>query len=167
MLTPEILDLLNRQIQQEFAAEYGYLALAAYFDQELLKGFAAYFRKQADEEREHALKLFDHVLDRGGDLALGAIEPPRQQFSSPLDAVKHAQAMERANTQSIHRLYEKALAAKDVATQQHLLWFIREQVEEEKWADELVGQVERVGTHLFMLDHRVGKRAKRDDEDQD
>jgi ferritin len=164
MLTPEILDLLNRQIQQELGAEYGYIALAAYFDRELFKGFAAYFRKQAGEEREHAMKLLDHVLDRGGQPTLGPIETPRQQFSSVLDAVKHALATERANTQSIHRLYERALAAKDVATQQHLLWFIQEQVEEEKWAEELVGQVERVGTHLFMLDHRVGKRAKNEDE---
>ena len=159
MLTPEILDLLNRQIQQEFRAEYGYIALAAYFDREQLKGFAAYFRKHAGEEREHALKLMDHVLGRGNQPTLAAIEPPRQQFSSTLEAVKHALTAERDNTQSIHRLYEKALAARDVATQQHLLWFIQEQVEEEKWAEELVGQVERVGTHLFMLDHRVGWQA--------
>jgi ferritin len=167
MITPEILELFNKQIQQEFAAEYGYIALSAYFEQELLNGFAAYFRKQAGEEREHAMKLLDHVLDRGGEPSLGTIEAPRQQFSSPLDAVKHAQSMERVNTASIHRLYEKSLAAKDLATQQQLLWFIQQQVEEEKWADELVGQVERVGTHLFMLDHRVGKRAKRGDDERE
>jgi ferritin len=163
MLPPDVLEGLNRQIQFELSAEYGYLALSLYFDRELLAGFAKYFRHQAEEEREHAMKLVAHVSDRGGNVILGPIEAPRLQFSNVVDALKHALNMERKNTESIHKLYEKAVAARDYATQNHLQWFIEEQVEEEKWAEELVGLAEKVGTHLFMLDHRVGKRVNEEE----
>lgn len=161
MLAKDVLDGLNRQIQHELSAEHGYLGLSVYFDRELLNGFANHFRHQAVEEREHAMKLLDYVQDRGGTVTLGAVDAPKTEFGSVVEALKHAQAMERNNTESIHRLHELAVVSKDLATQQHLHWFIEEQVEEEKSADELVGMAEKVGPHagaIFMLDHRVFKR---------
>lgn len=162
MIPQDVLDGLNRQIHHELTAEYSYLALSVWFEQELLGGFAKYFGHQAEEEHEHALKLLAFVQDRGGKVTLGTVEAPRAQFASVVEALKHAQGLERANTALIHRLYEAATAAKDWGTQNRLQWFIEEQVEEEKWADELVGLAEKIGLSpggMFMLDHRVGKRV--------
>jgi ferritin len=165
MLHKEVLDALNKQIQQELTAGYGYLVVSAYFELELLKGFAAYFRKQADEERDHAMRFLTYVQDRNARPSFGAVEPPKTQFSSPLEAVRFALESERKNTASIHALHALAGSHHDLATQSELQWFINEQVEEEKWAEEFVGLVEKAAGHtgaLFMLDHHVGKRVTKE-----
>lgn len=165
MLKKTILDGLNKQIQQELAASYGYLGMSVWFDQQVLKGFAKYFRKQAEEEREHAMKLLDYVQDRNGEVALGTVESAKTSFGSVLDALKAALEAERSNTASINALYNAAQKEGDLATQNMLQWFINEQVEEEKWAEELVTLGEKLASHgpaLFMLDHRVEKLAEKD-----
>lgn len=159
----EVLEALNKQIAHELSAEYSYLGLSVWFDQQVLKGFAAYFRKQASEEHAHALKLLEFVQDRGGEVKLESLSAPKTQFSDVVAAVKHAQALEKTNTAAINALYAIAATAGDLATQQHLQWFIEEQVEEEKWADEFVILAEKVAAHpgaLYMLDAQAGKRAE-------
>jgi ferritin len=54
MLKPQVLDALNKQIQHEFSNSYAYLAVAAYFEDQVYSGFAAYFRKQAGENTNMA-----------------------------------------------------------------------------------------------------------------
>lgn len=165
MLKKEVLAGLNKQIQQELTASYGYLALSLYFDHLVLKGFSAYFRKQMAEEQSHAMKLLEYVQDSNEQVTLGPINPPTATWNTVLDAVKFAREAERNNTATIHALYQTALAAGDLASQNQLQWFIAEQVEEEKWAEEFVALVEKVGAHpggLYMLDHHVSKRAEKE-----
>jgi ferritin len=163
MIKPKVVAALNKQLQQELAASYGYLSLSVWFEQQVLKGFAAFFLKQAQEEREHAMKILEYIQDTGGAVTLGGIEAPRQKFGSVLEAVQQAQTAERNNTASINEVYQIAQKENDLATQQMLDWFIKEQVEEEKWADELVTLAEKAGDHvgaLFMLDNRLARQAK-------
>ena len=105
MLKKEVLAALNKQIQHELTAQYSYLALSVWFDQQVLKGFAAYFLKQAGEEHEHAMKLLTYVQDRCGEVKLGAIDAPRQEFATVLDALKHTQGLERGNTAAINAVF--------------------------------------------------------------
>jgi len=155
----KVLAGLNRQVNHELSAAHGYRALALWCAHQNLKGFAAFFAKQADEESEHAGKIADHLIARGALPELTALPTPRQDFKSLLDVARQARAMEEANTQSIHGLYEGALAARDYPAQVLLQWFINEQVEEEAWAQELVARVEAAtcAGSLLDLDRHIEK----------
>jgi ferritin len=133
---------LNRQLNHELSAAHSYRALSIWCADQNLKGFAAFFAKQATEEQEHAEKMTSHLLDRRVSPELAAISAPKQNFKSLLEAAQHAQAMEIANTQGINAVYEAALAAKDYPAQVLMHWFINEQVEEEAWSTEMVERVQ-------------------------
>jgi ferritin len=152
---------INDQIQKEFASAYLYLAMSAYFENLTLPGFAAWLRKQFEEEQEHALKLYDYLVERGGEVELMAIPQPHKSWSSPLQAFREVLAHENKVTQSIHDLYALAVKHNDYPTQVMLHWFIDEQVEEEANASQVVANLERVEAHdtaILMLDHQLGKR---------
>lgn len=163
MLSPEIETALNRQLNEEQAASQEYLAMSVYFEQQGLKGFARFMRKQSEEETEHALKFFDYVFDRGGSVRLGGIPEPRAGFNSTKAVFETALAREQANTKGIHALYKLARDRDDYATQTMLHWFIDEQVEEEQWCEEALDLLDMVGENrsaLLMLDRRYGKMAE-------
>lgn len=165
MLKKEILSALNKQIQVEFNNAYAYLSLANWFENQTLKGFAAWFRKQFNEEQTHAFKLRDYVLDRGGEIELGPINPLKKACTSTLECMKYALQAEQTNTANINALAQLAAKEGDLATVQMLQWFINEQVEEEKWAMEYVAIAEKIGSSvgsLYMFDHRVAKAAAKE-----
>jgi len=156
-------DAVNEQINKELYSSYLYLSMAAYFEGANLAGFARWMHVQADEERQHGMKLFQHLMDRGGKVQLKAIAAPRTEWKTSLEAFQQVQEHEAAVTASIHALYELALKEKDYPAQVMLQWFIDEQVEEEKNASEIVHQLELIeakGTAVLMLDHQLGKRGK-------
>jgi ferritin len=140
-LAPAVVQEMNRQLNHELSAAHAYQALSIWCAARNFTGFASFFAKQAGEEREHAGKMIDHLLDRGATPALGALLEPRANLDSLLDVALQAQAMEEANTRGINAVYEAALAAKDYPVQVLMHWFIAEQVEEEAWCDEMVDRV--------------------------
>jgi ferritin len=163
MLSKDILDGINDQIRNEISSAYLYLAMSAYCESQNLPGMAKWLRIQWQEEMEHAMKLFDHIVSRGGTVALQAIERPPSKFKSALGIFEEVLAHEQKVTASINKLYEMALKGKDYATQVELQWFIKEQVEEEKNAGEIVELMKRAGDSgpmLLMLDRQLGLRAK-------
>lgn len=141
-ITPDLLTELQRQLNHELSAAHAYTALAVWCFDRNLKGFARYFYKQSGEEREHAQRFIDHLLDRGAVPALTSIDAPPGTFESLADVARHARSMEQANTRGINKAYEAALGARDYPAQVMLHWFINEQVEEEAWADEMVSRAE-------------------------
>jgi ferritin len=154
---------INEQINKELYSSYLYLSMAAYFDNTNLPGFAKWLYVQADEERGHGMKLFEHLLERGGKVELKPIAGPETSWSTSLAVFKQVQEHEAGVTASINALYEQALKEKDYPFQIVLQWFITEQVEEEKNAAEIVHQLELIdarGTAVLMLDHQLGKRGK-------
>jgi ferritin len=166
MLKPEIEKALNEQINCEQSASQEYLAIAGYFEGLELRGFARFMRRQAREEQAHALRLFDHVVDRGGQISLGDIPAPPSAFDSVLAAFEAAYEREKANTRSIHKLYKLALDLSDYATQTMLHWFIEEQVEEEQWCEEATSLLSMAGDDqaaLIVLDEKYGKKAESKD----
>jgi ferritin len=133
---------IQRQMNHELGAAHAYTALAVWCADQNLKGFARFFHKQAGEEREHAQKFMDHLLDRSVQPEIEAIAAPKTQFKALLDVARHARAMEQTNTAGIHKVFEAAVKAGDYPAQVLLHWFINEQVEEESWSDEMVERVE-------------------------
>jgi ferritin len=163
MISKTMQDAINEQIAHEFYSSYLYLAMSAYFEASNLPGFARWMRVQSAEEREHAMKFFDFVNDRGGTVELKALDQPPGEFQSPLDVFQQALEHERRVTGLIHRLYEQAVGENDYATQAHLQWFITEQVEEEKNASQVIEQIKMTGgqpSALFVLDRELGARSE-------
>lgn len=168
MIGKAMQDAMNEQINKEFFSSYLYLSMAAYFEDKNLTGFAHWLRLQADEEREHAMKFYDFILDAGGRVELKAIGAPETEWDSSLAVAEQVAAHEGKVTASINDLYELALKEKDYAAQVMLQWFISEQVEEEKNANELVAKlrlIEERGTAVLMLDHRLSKRGGEEEEE--
>ena len=161
MIKPEIQHALNQQIKQELAAAYVYLGMRAYFEHENLAGFAHWCMLQHDEEQQHAMRLFQYLLDRGGRIELAPIEAPRAAYDSPLEVFQTALAQEEENTRSINDLYELASSLNDHATISHLQWFVDEQVEEEKVVGEVLSLIERAQgdvNALLYLNDKLGAR---------
>ena len=161
-ISKKMQDAINEQINAELYSAYLYLSMSAYFESLTLGGLAKWLRIQFGEEQEHALKFYDYVLERGGEVELKAIAKPETKWASPLAAFKEVQAHEQKVTSLIHKLYETALEDKDYASQVLLQWYINEQVEEEKNAAEIVTKLERIEARdstLLIIDHSLGKRG--------
>jgi ferritin len=141
--------------------------MAAHFEASALPGMANWMRIQSEEERVHAMKLFDHVIDRGGQVNLASIEQPKATFDSPLSVFEVALEQEQRVTRAINSLYALAQNENDYATQVMLQWFINEQVEEEKNAQTSIEQLRMAGTDasaILMLDQTFGSRPASQDE---
>jgi ferritin len=161
MLQSTIQDALNKQIAMEMYASNLYLAMSAHFAAASLKGFAHWMRQQADEERGHALRIFDYIGERGGSVELAAIAQPPSEFGAPPEIFQAALEHERKVSASIHAIFSLAGQEADYATQSFLQWFINEQVEEEANATEMVDLLAMAGDNraaLLMLDNRVKGR---------
>ena len=166
MLDPAIATALNRQINTELAAWYGYLAMPDWCDAKHLFGFAAFLDAQSREEQEHARRLIQYLRDRGGRLELARVEAPRREFDSLGDVFEAALEQERHNTSQIHALYDLAKTKNDYPTVSALQWFLDEQVEEEKTMDEALGLVRFAGedrSALLTLNEQFGRRAAGDE----
>ena len=161
MISPKMQDALNEQVRNEFYSSFAYLSMSAHFEHHNLPGFAAWMRVQAAEEYVHAMKIFDHILDRGGIVKMPAIAQPPVQFETPVTVFEQALLQERAVTKSIHDLYALAMETKDYPARVFLDWFVNEQVEEEKTAELIVEQLKMVGEDrpaLLLLDRELGQR---------
>jgi ferritin len=161
MLSKNIEEALNRQINRELYSAYLYLAMSAYFENANMKGFAKWMRIQAKEEQVHAFKFYDYVIARMGKVTLISIEAPKAKWVSAGKVFEEVYAHEQKVTGMINALVELAIKEKDHATFEMLQWFVKEQVEEEEHASEILGKIECIGDipgHLFCLDHELGKR---------
>lgn len=163
MIPRSVLEALNHQIQKELSSAYYYLSMAAHFQASNLGGFAHWMRKQYEEETVHALKIHDFIGERGGRVVLEAIEKPPTEFKSPLDVMNLVLEHERKVTASINAVYELSVKEKDYPTQIMLEWFIKEQVEEERSAEDIVNMLKMIGDAapgLVMLDRQLAARGK-------
>ena len=162
MLNPGLEKTLNNQLNSELYSAHLYLSMAAYFESTNLKGFAHWMRMQYREEVSHAMRLFDHINDRNGRVAVQAIDQPPAEFESVQAVMELTLRHEREITAMIEDLYREAESQKDYATKVMLDWFIQEQVEEEKSVLEIVEQLRRIGdtgTGLLFLDSQLAGRS--------
>ena len=163
MFSKTIQNGINQQINHELYSSYLYLAMSAHFESVNLPGFARWMKVQSEEETAHGMKFFHYVYERGGKVVLEAIGKPAPDYKTPIDVMKKVLEHEKKVTATIEALYELALKEKDYATQVMLHWFIKEQVEEEKNASDIIEMLKNIGdapAGLAMLDSRLGARAK-------
>lgn len=158
-LTKKLSDAFNKQINAEMWSSNLYLSMAIYFKEAALDGCAHWMKKQAEEELEHAHKLIDYAVMRGGEVAIGTIEAVPNKWNSPLDVFEQVYKHECHVSRLIDQLMDIAIAENDKATQDFLWWFVREQVEEEDSAKNIIDKFNTYGVHgLYSIDHMLGKR---------
>ena len=163
MLTSKkIIGAINEQIGYEFSASMQYYAIAAHFAAEALPQLSQHFFRQAEEEKDHALRFMKYVVDAGGNVVIPAIDAPKSNFKTPKDAVKLSLDQEVTVTKQINALVELARKENDYITINFLQWFLTEQLEEVSSMDNLLKIVERAGNDLLQADEylaRVGVKA--------
>ena len=163
MIGPRMQEALSRHVQHETFSSYLYVAMSAWCEAKAWKGFARWLRAQAEEERLHALKSLDHLLARGGEARLGAIEAPPFAWTSVNAVFEAVLEHERKVTAFVNDLHAAAVQEKDTAAQVFLHWFVAEQVEEEARVQEIVDRLRMVGDRpgaALYLDKEYGKRGK-------
>lgn len=161
MLDPKMQKELNAQINEELYSSYLYLAMAAHFCTEGLGGFAHWMRAQSDEERGHAMKIFDYLHSQGGTVGLQVIKEPKAKFGSRTQVFEQVLAHEQHISGLINGLVDSAKQLNDHATQIFLQWFVTEQVEEEGSAAGVLQKVKMVGDDgpgLLALDRELNSR---------
>ena len=162
MITEKMQKAFLAQINKELFSEYLYLSMKAYFANLNLKGFVNWLSIQVQEEHAHAMGMFDYVIERGGKIELEAIEKPKCNWSSPLEAFKDVVNHEQYITSQINALYDVADEEKDRAAQLFLNWYVKEQVEEEASSGDILAHLELIKDDtkaLLDLDKELSQRV--------
>ena len=162
MLGKKIEEAFNGQLNAELYSAYLYFSMAAYFDSENLPGLANWMKVQVQEERFHVMKFYNHINERGGRVMARQIEAPPSKWEAPLAVFEAALAHEQKVTGLINNLVDLAAQEKDHAASSFLRWFVDEQVEEEKNATGIVGELKLVKDSpqgLFMIDRELAGRV--------
>jgi ferritin len=162
MIGKTLNDAINEQIKNELESYYIYLSMSAYFHSRALDGMGHWMRVQAHEELMHAMKFFNHVIDRGGKVVLQDLRQLKTSWESPLEVFQDAYKHEQFITERINALTTIARQEKEYASEPLLAWFANEQIEEEANAGKITEQlamVENNQSGLLMLDRELAARA--------
>jgi len=132
-------DALNEQISNEFAAQQQYIGAAVYYDSETLPRLAAFFYRQAVEERNHAMIMVQYLLDTDEDVKIPDITSQQTKYDDVTGPVKMALEQEKRVSDEINDLFKLARDQGDFRAEQFLTWFVKEQVEEVSSMTDLLG----------------------------
>jgi ferritin len=162
MLSKKLEKALNAQINAEFWSAYLYLSMSADCASKGYSGMANWFHVQFKEEQDHAIKIFNYVLSRGGKINLLPVEKVTKTWKNPLAAFNDTLKHEIEVTEMINALYALAIKEKDYASQSMLNWFIDEQVEEEETAQNYIDALTMIGDNgfgIYQFDKELAARV--------
>lgn len=162
MLDQKVAELLNVQVNKEFYSAYLYLDFSIYYDEIGLDGFSNWYKVQAQEERDHAMLFLQYLQNNGCKVTLEAIGKPDKELKDKLEVLEFGLEHERYVTSLIHTIYDAAQAVKDFRTMQFLDWFVKEQGEEEKNAEDMIKKMKLFGDDaksLYMLNSEMAARV--------
>lgn len=149
--------LVNRQIDAEFYGAHQYVATAAYFDAINMPQTARVFYQHAGEEREHAMRFVQYLLNRGLTVRIGGVRSVVNDFADPVDALTNAVNRELGVTEQIVTLAGVAHEDGDLFAHQFIQWFIREQIEEEALFKTLLAVAQRADGDWFAFEQYVAR----------
>jgi ferritin len=159
LISKKVNEAINQQIGNEFGASLQYVSIASYLSAEGLIESSSFFYKQAEEEREHAMRFVKYVVDSGGQVKIPAIPSPRSSFKQVIEALELSLNWEREVTSQITALCALAQKENDYLTQNFLNWFIQEQLEEVSTMDTLVKVGQRARDNLLFLEEFVARHG--------
>ena len=161
MLDKKVAELINEQINKELYSAYLYLDFSIFYEDKGLAGFANWYMIQAQEERDHAMLMLKYLQNNGETVTLEAVAKPDKVVETLMDPLKFGLEHEQYVTSLINTIYGAAYDAKDFRTMQFLDWFVKEQLEEEKNADDMIKKMELFGSDpkgLYSLDSEYAAR---------
>lgn len=162
MLDKKVVSLMNDQINKELYSAYLYLDFANFYDETGLDGFKNWYMIQAQEERDHAMLFLQYLQMNDEKVTLEAIEKPTIALNDAKGVLEEGLKHEQYVSDLIHAIYEAAYIAKDFRSMQFLDWFVKEQLEEEDNARNLITKFELFGDDpksLYMLDQELAGRV--------
>jgi ferritin len=162
LISQSMNEAINQQIGNEFSAALQYVSIGSHFASETLPELAAHFYRQAEEERDHAMRFVHYVVEAGGRVEIPAISMPKAEFASVEEAVQISLDQEKTVTGQINELVQLALKEADYITNNFLAWFLTEQLEEVSSMESLLKTVQRAGETnlLFVEDYLARKHGK-------
>ncbi|MDC7127286.1 MAG: ferritin [Spirochaetales bacterium] len=158
----EMKDAINDQINFEMESAYLYLSMAAFFEDEELPGFANWMKCQYMEETMHAMKLFNFLIERGGQIKLKTISAPEGNWDSYSEVFEETLKHEEFITSKINKLVTLSRKLEDYASESFLMWYVDEQVEEEDSVKKILTKLNRIESNanaLYQLDSELSSRA--------
>ncbi|MDX8152499.1 ferritin [Patulibacter brassicae] len=166
MPAPAFVDALNEQIANEFAASQQYVAVAVHYDADTLPRLAAFFYRQAVEERGHALKMVQYLMDQDAEVVIPAVAAPRNGFADIVEPIQLALEQEKQVTQQIERLAKVAREAGDYQSEQFIQWFLKEQVEEVATMSDLLTTVTRAKENPLWVEEFLARESFGGEDDE-
>ncbi len=145
-------DALNAQISNEFAASQQYVGAAVYYDAETLPRLAAFFYRQAVEERNHAMIMVQYLLDTEEEVRIPDIKSQQTRYDDVTGPVKMALEQEKRVSDEINALFKLARDAGDFPAEQFLAWFVKEQVEEVSSMNDLLNVCEQAKESPLLIE---------------
>ena len=161
MISRKMSDRINEQINREMFSAYLYLSMSARMNEAGYHGIGKWLMVQYHEEMFHAMKFYGYLQDQGSAVDLKAIAVPSFKETGIKELFQHVLEHEKGVTKSIHEIMGHALEEKDFATQSLAQWYVSEQVEEEKNANDILQTIDLLGNSaqgLFLLNVELGKR---------
>ena len=152
LVSAKLNSAINVQIGHELENSHRYVAIASYFEGECLFGLAKIYFKQADEEREHAMKFVKFLLEVGGKVVIPQVPAPPSEFETAEDAAQSALDSEVRTTEQIYGLVDTATAEKNYIVVNFLQWFVSEQLEEVSSAQTRLSVIKRAGPSVLMVE---------------
>lgn len=162
MLNEKMEKEFNEQINKELFSAYLYLDMKSRFSEMNLQGFVNWMDVQVQEEKAHAMGMYDYVLERGGRVELLAIDKPEVEGKTPLEIFEQVLKHEEFVTSKINHLMDVADEVRDRATLSFLDWYLKEQVEEESNVGGVLATLRLIGEDkkaLLMLDKDLAART--------
>ena len=150
---------LNEQIANEFAAHQQYIGAAVYYDSETLPRLAAFFYRQAAEERNHAMMMVQYLLDTNAEVRIPDIEAKRTRFDDAVAPVRMALEQEERVGEEINALFKLARDNGEYRAEQFMQWFVKEQVEEVSLMTDLLNVVERSKDNLLLVEDFIARES--------
>lgn len=163
-LSKPIEDILNHQLTKEANAAQIYLSYAIWADSKGYAGIANLLYRHSGEERNHMMKVVEYIQDRGGKAKVTALSAPPADPKNLQDCFDKIFKHEVDNTTAIYGIVELAQKEKDWATWNFAQWFVKEQIEEETLAMDLLDKLKIAGgpkatdESLLYLDSKIGNQ---------
>ena len=151
-ITDKMIKALDVQVGYEFANALQYIAVANWFDSEDLRLLAKFYLKQSDDERTHAMKIRQFLIDSGAKVLILELGPFVNEFGNATDAAQQAFDTEVRTTKQIHELVALAQSENCPSASQFLQWFVEEQVEEVATAQRNLNIIKKAGSNVFLME---------------
>ena len=162
MLSKQLHEAINAQINAELWSAYLYLAMSLDAENKGYKGVANWFYVQFQEEQDHARIFMNYLNSRDAKVELKPIAEVQTEWASVQEMFHHTLKHEKVVTSLINNLAAIAAEDKDFASSNMLIWFINEQVEEEETAQKMIDSLRMIKDNpyaVYMFDKELAART--------